>query len=382
VKVALAVLVIAACYHPVQEETCTVACGTHGECPSGLACNAQQMCSTGGGTCMPPPDSAPDSAPQQVCFTTGKLGMVCVPAPLRPAVPATINTDMMCDLTFTVAGSPLLCAFAVENLNIAGMVQVGGSRPLVLLTNNPVNIGGVLDVTAQPGLSAPGAVPCVGTFDGGTSGSSGGGGAGGSFGTIGGDGGETASMMLGGVAGPVHTPVLRGGCNGGAGGEGVGGMGAGTGGFAGGGVYLYSLAQITIEGQILAFGGGGGGGLVNNGGGGGGGSGGMIVLDGSVMIAAGAILLATGGGGGAGATASAGGAKGSAPDPAQPLTAASGGTAPSGVTGAGGAGAVQMTGSAGLPGSSGGGGGGGGGSGIIRILGPGTISGRIVPPAS
>ena len=185
-----------------------------------------------------------------------------------------------------------------------------GSRPLVILAWDRIEVAGVIDVSSiRSGgfgiVDGAGANPdgdaCVAAGAGENSQDSGGGGGGG----FGGDGGQGGAGKGGnpnheaGDAGPaVGVPtVVRGGCPGGAGGS---GGSRGFGGSGGGALQLTAKSSITITGRITAGGAGGDGGH-GDGGGGGGGSGGYIGLDApQVQLGTSSILAANGGGGGTG----------------------------------------------------------------------------------
>lgn len=265
--------------------------------------------------------------------------------------------------------------------------RVVGSKPLVLVATNSIEIVGYMDAAGhnspeyRPGVGAPG-LPCPDFLRMPAQGSTAaGGGAGGTFQTRAGAGGSgAAGAYQGGVADvAIATPAtLRGGCDGQRGMAGQ--SSAGQDGAPGGAVYFVTHGTISLSASaILNASGAGASSSGATAGGSGGGSGGMIVLHASALaIAPGAVLIANGGGGSSGGGANGPGTPGADPDPTQPLIAASGGV---GGGGSGGAGFVEsaaaMDGSNG--GSTAGGGGGGGGAGYIRANHPLTTA--IVSPS-
>ena len=261
------------------------------------------------------------------------------------------------------------CVVTAQAVVVTGSFVVTGARPLVVIGRDSIQVasGSVVDVSSQhsPSRTGAGALRCDAAADATCDFSDCSGGAGGSFAAVGGDGGDGANGANGGKPGAkVSTiDVLRGGC----GGAGGGGIFGGSGGGGGGAVALLSAGTITIDGAIDASGGGGTGAGGASAGGGGGGAGGMIVLDAPTLTGAG-TLIANGGGGGEGAGFG-GGAPGTEPVIAMPLTGAPGGSGNSNA-GNGGVGAAggSAKGGDGDDGSSGdGGGGGGGGIGVVLL---------------
>ena len=383
----LAVLVVAACYQPSGEASCTVRCGAGGACPGALTCDpASGMCAAGG-TCG---DAGPGRDAGQVCFATRMLGTFCFPDVVDTFAPTAIDTDGNCTTTVQRAGRPGdLCVLAARTIEIAGDVTATGSRGVVLLAHD-LQISGTLDATAQPtGVAqqfviAPGAGHCTAPMGMAVAAQAGTGGAGGSMEQRGGIGGGNGGNGNSTASDPgVADGMFLAGCAGGPGGKGYVGTMPGAGGAAGGAVYL-SGTTIDITGSVLAFGLGGAGGDDSSGGGGGG-SGGMIVIDGALTHGMDAGLLATGGGGGGGGDATNGssGGSGFAPQVSDPGSAADGGTAgtSAGQGGDGGIGSGTIAGP-GLQGAAGqgGGGGGGGGAGWILMY-PTVVTGAAYPPA-
>jgi hypothetical protein len=314
-------------------------------------------------------DGVPDGA---VCFGEKTFTICLASAPtgtLSLGGQILTDTDARClpsqPADWSAAGQPDACIIT------AGMIQIGapglvamGPRPLVLVANDSLDVSGVLDVSSHVTNGAIGAAAGTATCPSGSlpgdNNNGAGGGAGGSFMSSGGDGGNGVGIR--GTAGPkVLTPpsLLRGGCNGQAGGQGQSQVTPGA--YGGGAVYLVAGGSMMISGVIDASGAGGGAPL-KLGGGPGGGSGGMIVLYAPTISFSGAI--AANGGGGASGADNLVGDPGHDPDPAAPTQPASGGQTGGGPGGRGAAGNNQATqgGSAG----SRGGGGGGGGLGYVR----------------
>lgn len=383
------VLVVAGCYHPAGEASCTVRCGPGGACPGALTCDtASGMCAAGG-TCGGGGDAGAADGAGATCFATHMLGTFCFGTVAAMFAPTAIDTDGNCDAVVQRTGRPGdLCVLAADQIMIGGDVIATGSRGLVLLAHD-LEIAGMLEATAQQtGVTgqiavAPGAGNCIAPAGTIIAGESGTGGAGGSMqlqgGAGGGDGGAGAATL----PGPsVSDAVFLAGCDGGDGGEGYAGIAPGSGGAAGGAVYLFGSTMIDLTGSVLAFGLGGQGGDATSGGGGGG-SGGMIVLDGPLVLGMDAVLLATGGGGGGGGgAAGASGGNGSAPQLGQPGTAADGGSAGNSGGDGGDGGVDGTTKTAGFPGSAGvGGGGGGGGAPGWILMYPDLVAATAYPAA-
>ncbi|MEM9489384.1 MAG: hypothetical protein AAGC55_09580 [Myxococcota bacterium] len=308
-------------------------------------------------------------------------------------LPPVLNGTELHAARFVQPDGDELLIVAVTDLDITaqGVLEVTGSRPLVIVASGEIAIQGVLYAGAQDAQSGPGgdSQACQSrgagspgqtqTADGDMTAGTGGGGGG--FGSSGGSGAQVpdgGEVMPGGLdSGDDRLSPLRGGCSGGAGGQ-YNGAGDGAGGGAGGAVHLIAGDRLIVDdgGVVTAPGGGGQGASGTQGGGGGGGSGGAIVLEASELDIRGAIT-ANGGGGGEGRR---GGSSSNAGDDGSDDSADS---APGGADGAnsGGDGGAGSAGDEmardGQPGINdtrllsrrgGGGGGGGGGVGRIRII--------------
>ncbi|HKE14147.1 MAG TPA: hypothetical protein VKB80_04770 [Kofleriaceae bacterium] len=258
---------------------------------------------------------------------------------------------------------------STQRLVIAGGTtwRVTGTRPLVVIAWNAMEIAGTLNASSKAG-HGPGAGPpeCANAQIGGPGSSTmngQGGGGGGGFGGRGGEGGSGGGEVNQGNGGSFVGGVspLRGGC---AGGDASGRSGTARGGQGGGALALGARLEIQLTGIINAGGAGGGGG--EGGGGAGGGSGGMLWLDApSIALSATAVVAASGGGGGAGSTAFSEGDDG---EGARPDGARAHGAPGDGAAGDGGDGSdLVPDGRIATPSSSAGGGGGGGGAGVIRV---------------
>jgi hypothetical protein len=294
-------------------------------------------------------------------------------------LPPTINTDTspLClpeQPASWVSTQPDACIITGSTIVAASTVMATGDRPLVLLATDAITISGTLDVASHVGGSGPGAnrdCPAFGRIP--SSGSTGGGGAGGSLTTAGGNGGTSAGVATsnGLAAATLGVPTtLHGGCAGEQGGDGNGTtVDHGQAGSGGGAVYVLAANSIAIAGTINASGASSAGaGASSHCGGGGGGSGGTIALYASTIDAAGAKLVANGGGGSSGGSNNGLCHPASDPDPATPLSPASGASS-QGTGRDGGAGFAQghsaVNGTAGPQNDDGGGGGGGGGGCIL-----------------
>ena len=215
--------------------------------------------------------------------------------------------------------SSTLSVLAVSELRLVNgsTLEVFGTRALVILAVNDVNIDGV--VRADAGLcdQAVKRASCNGAGGGrgggemganatgcaaGGNGSNGlrdTGGGGGGMATPGGNGG-TSGAAAGGVAvvdpsacaGPALVPL---------GGGGGGGQAGGAGGGGGGGLQITAFGALRIgsAATLTAVGAGGQGTtMLDNGGGGGGAGGGLLLEAPTVDVALGAVSVAGGGGGG------------------------------------------------------------------------------------
>ncbi len=289
------------------------------------------------------------------------------------------------------AGSPRVLAVSGFEIRAGVSLEIRGNEPLIIAVYGNSTIAGVLTVSANASTPGAGAATCTGQAgndaDSALTKSAGGGGAGGAFGTIGAGGGtgdtSTATKTLGGaemaIEGSPTLEPLRGGCNGGSGGQehNTAMADPGVGGGGGGAIQLSVRDALVLEGsaRVQASGGGGGGANgISNGsgthegaGGGGGGSGGAIFLEGkTIAITPTVTVCANGGGGGGGSHNTNDGGAGA--DGPCAIDDAAGGTSDStGVGGLGGTlGVNPRSGGAG-GGADAGGGGGGGGAGRIRI---------------
>jgi hypothetical protein len=356
----------------------------------------------------PPPDGPPTG--NGACY--GPSGwQVCLDA--RASGPVTLQgtldtgTSNKClpslPTSWTAAHQPDACIIAGGSVTV-GALRVTGSRPLVIVADSRIDVGGLVDIASHRSPAGVGAGTGAGTdckaFPVGPGmGPPGGGGAGGSFMFPGGNGGPGDGTSQAGGQAPtafVGGPsTLRGGCAGQPGGGGK----PDDAGAGGGAIYLVSTGTIAFSAAgIIDASGAGGGGEDNLHGGGGGGAGGMIALYASAITAtatatATTVLIATGGGGGGGSAQSGPkmkGKDGQEPDLAMPLVPASGGgggilIGASGGDGGNGYPALANTipGLFGISGDSGaGGGGGGGGGGQIRsnqALGAALVSPTAVP---
>lgn len=295
----------------------------------------------------------------------------------------TLDTDTspMCQgaQLWKAAGQTPSCFITKVDITVTNLA-VTGSKPLVLLAANEINVTGLLDIASHvavgsvPGTTGPGvpATPC-GNFPQAPANASGaGGGAAASLASAGGPGGSGGDGNNGAAAGGTkYLPflasppdVLRGGCNGQTGGMGMGN--GGTGGYGGGAIYLAAGGTISMGASgIINASGAGGSQAAKSAGGGGGGSGGMIILWApSFNLTAGAKLVANGGSGSSGGDSNGPGlgTAGNDPDPTNPMTPALGGN--DDIGGDGGNGFAQGSlGTAGNTGPSSAGGGGGGGAG-------------------
>ncbi|HEY5928490.1 MAG TPA: hypothetical protein VIV11_42680 [Kofleriaceae bacterium] len=288
--------------------------------------------------------------------------------------PIDTNGTMCHSTQLWAGGGQTTSCFIVAAMITVQNVTVTGSRPLVLVASNEINVTGHLDAASHvsPASTGPGlpATPC-GTFAAAPQSDSGaGGGAGASFAMIGGKGGNGGSGNNGAAnEGLAYNTFLtappglfRAGCDGqtGATGNGGGGMGG-----RGGGAVMLAAPTIQLgAAAIINASGAGGQQALKAAGGGGGGSGGMILMHATTFsITSGAIVLANGGSGSSGGDGnnSGVGVRGNDPNPTDPTTAAAGGDGVGGTGGNGFAGISLAT--AGMPGISGAGGGGGGGAG-------------------
>src|SRR5262249_17266644 len=168
---------------------------------------------------------------------------VCFDMPLAdPAVlDAPIDTTTSSRCVTPQSSSPELgdaCVIAGRSISVSTTVQATGTRPLVLVAADAIDIGetGTLAASshATPPASGAGSDPtsCAAGTPATTTATSGGG-AGGSFGGLGGHGGTGGVGGTGATSGPTSAPdTLHGGCPGsdaaGAAGKGLGGRGGGA----------------------------------------------------------------------------------------------------------------------------------------------------------
>jgi hypothetical protein len=301
-----------------------------------------------------------------------------------------IDTSMAATCMPVLRGAEGLCVIAAQTIRVEELVHVIGSKPLVLVATNVIEISGTLDAASHRGLASPyttafvgaGANPGGDACNAGTppvaSGGAGGGGAGGTLTAPGGNGGNSKNGggTEGGTAGTAPTIMgLRGGCRGQ---DGINGT-PGLGGNGGGALYLIAKTEIRISGQINASGEGGHPGDTGFGGGGGGGSGGMLGFDAPTIMNNGAVY-ANGGGGGEGSGMVTEGAPGqeATNENQAPASQSFSNGGVGGAGGAGGPGTGPANGSAGESVDGFGGGGGGGGTGLIKVF-QGSLTGKYSP---
>jgi len=330
-----------------------------------------------------PEIDAPIDAPSQ-CVGHGIL-TPCVDPRVDDVltVAGDINTDMdpRC-VIIPQTNDVELCALVAVNIAVQSTVATG-SRPLVLIALDSIDITGTVDVSSRSATSRIGAgaqTKCsTGSGTDGTTGA--GGGAGGSYGFTGGGGAAGQNgQSAGGLAGSALQPqTVHGGCPGQPGGI-VGSETRSAAGAGGGAFYAIAVKAISVpSGAIINVSGGGGKGGGVKSGGAGGGAGGLIGLDAESILIAGQVFSRGGGGGGGGGSASMGGNGADAPVFSGAVlggfAGASGGT--SGGDGADG-------GIGGYPGPTAvnGGGAGGGACGCLCRRGTPMITGSLKPPAT
>jgi hypothetical protein len=288
-------------------------------CPSGW--RYDPMAATADGECTPMLDIA-HVAPADEATFTGTDDVTWDGTVVIDTLAMTIDPPLPEGATFRTVtqelGGPELALLEVRRLTSTAMIQVVGTRPLVIAARAEIDFAGDLDVSAHglfagPGGSAGGQGPGVGGVGMASAISSlDSGGGGGGFGEVGGGGGSAIYLTdappagAGGASfGDASLTVL------------VGGSGGGTssvackfGGAGGGAVQLTAGLAISMTGSMRAGGGGGEGGGKNGGmpcpthtSGAGGGAGGAIYLQASRITGTG-VLAANGGGGGGGADTS------------------------------------------------------------------------------
>lgn len=217
------------------------------------------------------------------------------------------GTGLNAGIRFTVLSNGL-AVFAVKNMDIQGQLEVVGTRPLVILSEEEASVSGFIAASANGRIGGPGggnggygtqlATGCAPGANGVDLDSNDkySGGGGGGLGKNGAPGGQGYSNDPGGAGGDISAcpgtslVPLTGGSGGGRGyGSYIGYHGGG----GGGAVQITSYTKIDINGGIIGAPGAGGDEY-----GGGGGSGGAILLEAPVISLNNAILAANGGGGG------------------------------------------------------------------------------------
>ena len=398
----LLVIVLAGCYSP-QSTRCQP-CNGIDQCPGGIAC-VDNRCQEAAGACLALDDSGTEAMPPSepgACMGVLDRPMVpiCPPAaiPARVDLPPMINTSNASECTYLEAanasiGKPELCVIAAQKIFVPLATRVIGSRPLVLLGRDllEVSLSGRILLNGRNGDPDSSTIVPAGSnlckSDPGSPNGMNGGSGGGPGGTFRGQGGRGAAGGTPGTDAPLVAPLpipLRGGCRGGDGGTaGVSQLAGGLGGNGGGAIYLLAT-KIQIDSVVNASGGGSRASNNSFTGGAGGGAGGMILLWSTQAIALtdGAQIFALGGGGGSGAGITVVGSRGNDPVspvfPAMPISAAGSG---GGDGGAGGSNA-SADGGDGIPGQNGGGGGGGGGVGYIKSIPKLDVDETKIAPAS
>ncbi len=303
------------------------------------------------------------------------------------------------------AGNLEVAVLAVRDFSLSKAITVTGTRPLVIVAGDTIDISQAMDAGAHGSKPGPGgAASRMGDGAGGDGAHGGGfidsGGGGAGYGENGATGGTASdggnNSVTGGKGGAVYpgddalTMSVPGGSGGGAWATEMDGSCGGAdhgGGGGGGSVQLSAAVQVKVSGKITVGGGGGAGGCTDIGGassGAGGGSGGAIFLEApSVMVPG---TLAANGGGGGGASTYAGGNGGAGDDGAAGNGPANGGkgTNQGGAGGKGGAKGMPPTAGAnmtGAAGDAGGGGGGGVGRIVVRSHGAAMLSNNVSPAA-
>jgi hypothetical protein len=327
------------------------------------------------------------SAPYTICFASPPIGMLTVSTSTPFDTTAGISTGTQLTCVTPSIGGAGACVIAAGTITISSSLRAIGTRPLVLVASDTINVPTSIDVgshrlpTESLGASADPTSGCNAGTPPVTAGGTSGGGAGGSLVGAGGNGGS-GSGAGGGTGGAHGTApgigtILRGGC---PGQEGAG-AGKGSRGHGGGAVFLIAGKNINVGGTIEAGGEGGAGATGASSGGGGGGAGGMIGLDAPIITVTG-TLIANGGGGGEGGNSTTAGNAGADAVVTTSAPGGSGSTATGGDGGNGSAGAAGGSGGSGLDGGANAGGGGGGGGGAGLIKGPPASLGNKVSPAA
>jgi hypothetical protein len=284
------------------------------------------------------------------------------------------GTGVIAGIDYERRGSVAVFRFASLDVPAGVTVSATGVLPFALVTDGPITIEGIFDLTLMCMPRFPNAGGGMGAMAGsdaiGSGGGSGGasdnttGGGGGGYGGAGGTGGRSTGPGASGgqTFGDAMITVLAGGGGGGGGGA----SSTGDGGAGGAGIQLASNRSITIAGSGgINAGGCRGRGAISQNAGGGGGAGGTVLLEAPTVSIAGAIAV-NGGGGGAGGDCAGGGTMG-AQHGQLSRSAALGGPACGAGNGSGGNGGASTTLAGASATSSNHSGGGGGGVGRIRI---------------
>ncbi len=252
----------------------------------------------------PPADASYCYGPSTflMCFDTpptGSLNLMAIDSGKAASCATTLPAS------WTAAGQPDVCLLAFNDITVASNVRMKGTRPLVLLAATTINVSATLDASSQgannpgPGASSPPCSAAINGYDNPTPDAPAGGGAGGTLAGAGAaGGGNPAGNGMPCAASIAHSP-LRGGEDGGLGGDQPDYNLNSKAGLGGGAIYLVAGTSITIgaSGLINVSGGGGNGGQTETGGGGGG-AGGMIALYAPAIDAIGTLMSNGGGGGG------------------------------------------------------------------------------------
>jgi hypothetical protein len=318
----------------------------------------------GSGFCLGP-------AGWQICTPVEPTAATTFDSPITVLTDSNGRCETMQPASWKAAGQPDACIVVGKTITVTAAIAFTGDRPIVFFAADSITINMPVEVSSEIGISQRGAASpgAACKVPGGATNASGG--AGGSFMGKGGSGGvaSVGSTVAGLAAEPdsARPTKLRGGCNGGVGGNGNGTMG-GSAGRGGGAIYLVAKNRITINNTNINASGSAGGPAGQGAGGGGAGSGGMIVLFAPVITGAAGKLVANGGGGGGGGAGNVSGVVGGEPVADSPANVARGGPGGGG-GGAGGdgfaGGTAAKTGLNGTPTTAAGGGGGGGGAGYI-----------------
>jgi hypothetical protein len=366
--------------------SCNGAAGSAAICPGNQECMGDNLCHAPGDPTCPPPDVDADvqlgdvalidlfdhSGPPY-CFGSG-LFQFCSDALSTEVktLASPINTDATSTCFATpMSGTTEVCVIYAGRITITGSVRATGSRPLVLVAVQLIDVQGTLDAGSRR-IGGTGAGGNTGTCPGPTNPGIEGGASGGSFHGLGGTGGAAAAGTEGVAAMPFAPTSVRGGCPGGA-----SLAPTGTPGRGGGVLYLIAGSAILVgsEGRLDVSGAGA---LAGDGAGMGGGAGGLLVLDAAAFQIEG-DLMANGGGGASGLK---GGISASGAESSAPQSEGAGGTSPAGLFGGPGSAGPNLAGGTG--GGAGAGffaGGGGGGAGWIYYLGGSLVATpRMSPP--